>query len=180
VNFQRARWVLLSGAVLAALIAAIALRDGAHLAGGKEGERVGDFTLPRITANGLDRAVLDGPLNHRGKPFLLHFWAPSCAPCRAELPLWQELAQHGAEFTVLTVAVDPAAEVSAYLAEQHFTLPTVWDETGEAQRELNVWGIPRTFAISRTGVIVRDLSGAQTHQTLQAALRAADLHTPDP
>lgn len=172
-NFQRARWVIGAGIVLSALLVAIALRPAAHVAGGKEGEIVGDFALPRITAAGLDATVLDGPLNHRGKPFLLHFWAPSCGPCRAELPVWQELARRGAEFTVLTVALDESEDVSDYLAAQHLTLPVVWDKAGEAQQLLHVWGIPRTFAISRAGVIVRDLTGAQTRETLLAALAAA-------
>ena len=172
-KWQRAKWVGLTGAVLAALLAAIALRPAAHEASGKEGEIVADFALPRVTAKGLDEGTLDGPLNHRGKPFLLHFWAPSCAPCREELPIWQELAQHGGDFTVLTVAGDESAEVAAYLAEHHLTLPVVWDENGSAHRALNVWGIPHTFAISRAGVVVRDLPGAQTREALQAAAAAA-------
>ena len=172
-NFHRARWVALIGVVLAALLAALALRPGAHRSSGKELEIVGDFSLPRVTAAGLDPTTLDGPLNHRGKPFLLHFWAPSCAPCRTELPLFAALSQHGAEYTVLTVAGDEAADVSAYLAAQHLALPVAWDEDGSAHRQLNVWGIPHTFAISRTGVIVRDLPGAQTAASLQAALDAA-------
>ncbi len=169
----RARWVLATGLVLAALLAAIGLRPSAHQVTGKEGEIVADFALPRITATGVDDETVDGPANHRGKPLLLHFWAPSCGPCREELPLWQEFAQHGAEFTVLTVAGDDSEDVAAYLADHHLTLPVVWDEDGAAHRALNVWGIPHTFAITRAGAIVRDLAGAQTRETLQAALVAA-------
>ncbi len=173
-NFQRARWIAATGVVLAALVAALALRSPAHEASGKEGEVVADFELPRITAAGVELATVDGPANHRGKPFLLHYWAPSCGPCRAELPLWQALAtQSGANFTVLTVAGDDAADVTGYLAAQHMTLPVVWDDSGAGHRALNVWGIPHTFAISRAGVIVRDLEGAQSAATLQAALAAA-------
>lgn len=172
-NFQRARWVIATGVVLAGLLVAIALRSPAHEFSGQEGEVAADFALPRVTAAGLDETVLDGPHNHRGKPLLLHFWAPSCGPCREELPIWQELAQHGGDFTVLTVAGDESEDVAAYLTAHHLALPVVWDETGAAHRAFNVWGIPHTFAISRTGVIVRDLTGAQTQATLRAAVVSA-------
>ncbi len=172
-NFRRARWIAFAGAVLAAWLVSIAIRPTAQQSDGKRGEVVADFALPLLSATGLDPTTLDGPLNHRGKPLLLHFWAPSCAPCRAELPIWRELAQHGTAFTVLTVAGDDSEEVARYLSDHQLLLPVVWDENGTAHRALNVWGIPHTFAISRTGVIVRDLPGAQTRAELAAALEAA-------
>jgi len=173
VNFARAKWIALTGVVLAALLAAIALRPAAHQTSGKEGEVVADFAIPRLNAAGWDPQSQDGPQLHRNQPLLLHFWAPSCAPCREELPLWQELATHARDYAVLTVAGDEVEDVIAYLAAHHLTLPVVWDAHGKAHKALGVWGIPHTFAISRTGVIVRDLPGAQTRDALQEALSAA-------
>ncbi len=172
-NFQRAKWVALTGLVLAALLAAIAVRPGPRLPSGKEGEVVVDFALPVVTAAGLQTQRLDGPQHHRTKPLLLHFWAPSCAPCREELPLWQDLAQHADTFAVLTVAGDEGDDVVAYLKEHHLTLPTLWDENGTAHKALSVWTIPHTFVLSPKGVIVRDLLGMQTRESLQEAITAA-------
>lgn len=172
-DFHRAKWIALAGVVLATLLAAIALRSGPHVASGKEGEVVADFALQRVTAVGLDPHVLDGPQQHRDKPLLLHFWAPSCGPCRDELPVWQDLSQHATDFAILTVAGDESEDVAAYMREHHLTLPTVWDENGTAHRALAVWTIPHTFAISRTGVVVRDRMGAQTRESLEEAVAAA-------
>lgn len=160
-------------ALLGLLVAVIVLRPKAREVNGLEGQVVPEFDLQRISAAGLDPKWTDGTLQHRGKAFLLHFWAPSCEPCREELPIWQELAHHGQEFTVLTVAGDESADVAHFLDQHHLTLPTVWDGEGHAHRALKVASIPQTFAISRTGVIVRDLPGAQTRDGLLAAVQAA-------
>ena len=158
---------------MAALVAAIALRPYARPRGGREGEVVPDFELQRVTGSALHTMTIDSPLQHRGKVLLLHFWAPSCLPCRAELPIWADLARDGSQFTVLTVAGDEADDVVHYLNANHLALPTVWDESGVAHRALGVWSIPRTFVVSRTGVIVRDLDGPQTREALLEAVRVA-------
>ena len=75
--------------------------------------------------------------------------------------------------TVLTVSLDEPEVTAAFLAQHGWSLPVVWDETGAAFAILGDPAIPRTLAISRTGVIIRDLLGAQSVPALQDAIEAA-------
>ncbi len=71
-------------------------------------------TLPGITfvdRGGAPRRFSDW----RGRPLLVNFWAPWCAPCRAEIPLLEWLSHarpDGVE--VIGVAVDRRAAVLRY------------------------------------------------------------------
>jgi peroxiredoxin len=118
-------------------------------------------------------AARRGPHDSRGRPLLLHFWAPSCGPCVAELPRWQALADRGrsAGFDVLTVSGDDEPDVRAFLAERHLTLPVVLDATGRIHGAYAVAGIPHTVAIDRQGIVTRELSGARPQAQYEDALR---------
>lgn len=171
-DWRRARVVLGVGLVLGALLVALALRPPPRDPRGLEGQVISDFDLPLVTPAGLTTGR-DGPLMHRGKPFLLHFWAPSCAPCRTELPLWREIAANDRRVTVLTVAGDDVEDIADYLAKNAPTLPTVHDESGNVYRPMQVFELPHTLVISRTGVVVRDLVGAQDAASLESAIQLA-------
>ena len=170
-----APWILGIGALLAILSAIAGLRSGAPLATGLEGTAAPEFLLPR-----LDSAAAQpksGPAQSRGKPLLLHFWSPSCEPCVAELPTWQALAAQGrapgGDFTVLTVTAEEPADVRNFLTQRKIQLPTVLDADAAVHEAYHVAGIPHTVAISKTGVIVRELVRAHSAQELEQALDAA-------
>ena len=172
-DWRRARYILGIGVVLAALLVAVALRPPPRGPQGLEGQVIPEFALPLITPLGVSTTAQDSPIQHRGKPFLLHFWAPSCPPCRQELPLWVQIAKSDRRVTVLTVASDDEDDIAAYLKAHAPELPAGHGTSSRLYRALGVWGLPHTFAISRTGVVVRDLVGAQTAESLEEAIVAA-------
>lgn len=172
------RWIwalgfaLLAGALLLA-IAQRATDDGHH---GLEGQPAPGFLLPQVAGQG-PLPARRGPQLSAGRPLLLHFWAPSCGPCVAEMPRWQALWQRGQTegFDVLTVAGDEAVDVQTFLRDRHLTLPVVHDATGRVHRDYGVEGIPHTVAIDRQGRVIAELSGARPPQQYEKALHDAGL-----
>ncbi len=170
-------WVLGFGLIAAGLLLAIGMRGTEPAQAGLTGQAAPGFLLPVVTAqpSAPGPAERTGPQASRGRALLLHFWAPSCGPCVAELPRWQALWERGRRegFDVLTVAGDEALEVSAFLAAHQLTLPVLHDATGQAHRVFGVEGIPHTVAIDARGLVVEELSGARPPAQYEAALREA-------
>ena len=100
----------------------------------------------------------------RGSVVLLNLWATWCAPCRREMPTLGRLQATlgGPEFQVVALSIDrkglPA--VQEFYSELGLeTLPIYVDETGEAQRTLNVLGLPTTLLLDREGNEIGRLLG---------------------
>jgi cytochrome c biogenesis protein CcmG/thiol:disulfide interchange protein DsbE len=165
-------WVLGFGLLAGALLLAIGLRaTGGDAEAGLQGQAAPGFLLPEVSAQG-PVTTRRGPQQSLGRPLLLHFWAPSCGPCVAELPRWQALWERGQRegFDVLTVAGDEASEVQAFLRDRHLTLAVVHDATGRVHGDYGVVGIPHTVAIDARGLVVRELSGARPPSQYEDAL----------
>lgn len=122
---------------------------------------------PRAPA-ALDYVVLDGSkhttADWSGQVMLVNFWAPSCAPCREEMPHWADLYQRyrGQGLGLLAVAVrsDPPAWVVDYVQAQRLPFPVALDLQGQlaagfAQTEAT----PTTFLLNRRGEIVQHIVG---------------------
>ena len=94
----------------------------------------------------------------RGQVVLLNFWASWCPPCRVEAPVLQRAAERldSAGLVVIGIDVwDDAAQARAFLDEFGVTYPNVEDTTRSIPVEYGVTGLPETFVISRSGVLVR-------------------------
>ncbi len=93
----------------------------------------------------------------RGQVVLLNFWASWCPPCRVEAPVLQRAAERldSAGLVVIGIDVwDDAAQARAFLDEFGVTYPNVEDTTRSIPVEFGVTGLPETFVISRSGVLV--------------------------
>jgi thiol-disulfide isomerase/thioredoxin len=116
-----------------------------------------DFTLPAVD-NAAPPLVLSAL---KGKTVVIDFWATWCAPCRAQKPLLDKLAQqyHDAP-DVLFVAVDSDEDtslVAPFLKDQGWK-NQVYFEAGLA-RQLNISSIPTVLVLDPNGQISSRIIG---------------------
>jgi thiol-disulfide isomerase/thioredoxin len=100
----------------------------------------------------------------KGSLVLLNIWATWCAPCRREMPTLDRLQATlgGADFQVVALSLDRNGlpVVQEFYAELGLeTLPIYVDESGAAQRALNVLGLPTTLLLDREGNEIGRLLG---------------------
>ncbi len=95
-------------------------------------------------------------MNLRGKTVLLNFWFTTCAPCKKEMPAFQNAyITHSESFVVVAINREESVEaVSAFGAELSLTFPLVLDPSGDLQAQFNVIGYPTTYLIDPNGVII--------------------------
>lgn len=128
---------------------------------------------PSVTLPALDGAVVD--LSARGEPTIVNVWATWCPPCRRELPLLVTAARESPGVRVLLVNQREAeATVRAYLADQG--LPgdgVLLDRGGAVGRELDVAGLPTTFAFAADGRLVDVHVGEISAAALRALIDGA-------
>ena len=111
-----------------------------------------DFTL--FTQDGKQVALSD----FRGQPVLLNFWATWCAPCRYEMPLFQEIFKDNKwiekGLVILAVNLQESADnVRLFIAQYGFSYTVLLDSTGEVGNRYNVMAIPATLFIDKDGII---------------------------
>lgn len=131
----------------------------------------------RLACMGSGPAV-DMATGH-GRPTVVNLWASWCDPCRTEMPRLRASATRlGPRVGFLGVDVkdDPGA-AWAFLSEMKVHYPNVADPSGSMLTGLRVPGVPITFVLDASGVIVYRHIG-ELHETDIAEMQAAALAAP--
>ena len=102
--------------------------------------------------------------DYAGDVVVLNFWATWCAPCKAEMPSLQRLADAtaGQGVAVVTMAFgrhNPAAMARFWDEVGATTLPLHRDPTTDLARALGVRGLPHTVVLDPRGMVVAQLTG---------------------
>jgi cytochrome c biogenesis protein CcmG/thiol:disulfide interchange protein DsbE len=120
---------------------------------------------------------MESPVDFRGKPLVLNFWASWCFPCQTEMPLL-ESASRNADGLVQFVGVDTddsRGPAITFLRLHHVTYPTLSlaDGTGSIGTAYGLIGLPITVFVSADGTMLGRHIGQLDAATLRAALKLA-------
>ena len=97
-----------------------------------------------------------------GKVIVLNFWASWCAPCVEEMPSLQAFQKQMPQVQVVAVASNEAfAKYQHYVAREHLSLLTVFDEKQTSNKLYGSLKLPETYIIDKRGIIRRKLIGPQ-------------------
>lgn len=138
--------------------------------------------------------------DYLGAPIVLNFWATWCPPCRAELPLFQELNHefnaNGQPVTFLIVNGGEDFDfANLYLNEAGIMLPAAFDGSREIRaaastdtiyverardvlRRYRIRGMPTTFFIDANGIIRHRSDGGLNRLIMQPGMQTIGLYVP--
>jgi len=118
--------------------------------------------------------------DYRGDIVVVNFWASWCLSCRAEHDALLRAAANYEDLGVAFVAVnyqDAPGPATGFLADLGRSEQTVYvvDEGSRTAFEFGVLGLPETFFIDRSGIIVGKVSGPVTYELLAATIESIAL-----
>lgn len=128
------------------------------------GKPVPEFSLPPVQGQTKGLATAD----LRGQVSLVNFFASWCVPCRAEHPLFMEVARSGEVPLYGINYKDKPDEAEAWLAELGNPYTRIGaDLAGRVAIDWGIYGIPETFVIAPDGTIAYKVIGQMTRQILE-------------
>lgn len=145
-------------------------------------DKDGNVTLPNIELvdqNGKKHNLED----YKGKVIMINFWVSWCSDCKAEMPeivkLYKEYGENKKDLVILGV-VSPVSkeypnnkdridkkELLKYIANNKYTFPSLFDETGKTYSEYEIDEYPSTFIIDRNGHLKVFVKGAISKEELK-------------
>jgi thiol-disulfide isomerase/thioredoxin len=112
----------------------------------------------------------------KGKAILLNYWATWCGPCKAEIPIFNELyAQYKDKgFVVLGISSDDdAPTLREFVKKTPMTYPVLLAEEREDVLDAAgpIYGYPTSFFIDRSGAVCGRHVGLGTKQSFETAIK---------
>ncbi|MQF82735.1 TlpA family protein disulfide reductase [SAR202 cluster bacterium AD-802-E10_MRT_200m] len=110
----------------------------------------------------------------RGKHIILNFWAPLCAPCRAEMPELEAFWQDSRSDNWIVIGVDLGRltglggidDAMGFLEQIEITYPTGYTNAKDILERYSVFGMPTTIFINKEGRVVRSWVGVINREKL--------------
>ncbi|EEX10399.1 periplasmic protein thiol:disulfide oxidoreductase, DsbE subfamily [Ruegeria lacuscaerulensis ITI-1157] len=154
-----------------AVLAAIGMfrEDPNALPSAREGQPAPPVVLAEFPGKqGFDDATL-----RDGQVKLVNYWASWCAPCRAEHPNLEKLAQEGIPVYGINYK-DKLANADAFLSDLGDPYTAIGrDENGRMGLDWGVYGVPETYVIDGDGTIILRFAGPITQRVIENTIRPA-------
>lgn len=117
-----------------------------------------DRVLPQAELDLLGGGTYE--LRQTGQARALNLWGTWCAPCRAELPAFEDVASRvqGVEIVGVNTG-DDAESAHALIDELDLSFRQVFDPDATVQSSLQITGMPATIFVDEKGKIVQIHSG---------------------
>ena len=156
-----------------------AAESGPDIEGKITGKPAPAFTL--VTLDGKKVSLSD----YKGKAVLVNFWATWCAPCKVEMPWFEELrkqyASQGFEILGVVDDVDAGKSMIAKVAQKAgVTYPILLSDgkVGDAYSGVDAKGqpvgmeyLPMSFYVDKNGVIVEETAGLGSKEDIEAHIK---------
>jgi thiol-disulfide isomerase/thioredoxin len=90
-----------------------------------------------------------------GVPLVLNLWGSWCPPCRAEMPVLQQLAETaGKRLRVVgVISKDGLPQADSFAADAGVTFPSAFDGDGELMAHLGLNQLPYTYFVDADGTL---------------------------
>jgi cytochrome c biogenesis protein CcmG, thiol:disulfide interchange protein DsbE len=102
--------------------------------------------------------------HYRGHVTLVNIWATWCVPCRVEMPSMQRLydSLEARGFRIAAVSIDQEGPdvVRDFASNLKLTFDILQDRKGEIQQAYQTTGVPESFLLDTTGIIMKRVIGA--------------------
>jgi len=112
--------------------------------------------------------------HYRGHVTLVNIWATWCGPCKEEMPsmqqLYDSLRDRGFRIAAVSIDRDGPDVVRDFARDLKLGFDILQDRSGGIQQAYQTTGVPESFLLDTTGVIMKRVIGA--HDWSSAANQA--------
>jgi thiol-disulfide isomerase/thioredoxin len=141
------------------------------------GAKLRGKTAPAFTLSSLDGKKVS-LAEYKGRPVLVNFWATWCAPCKIEMPWFEELrkqyAGQGFEILGLTADADAGKDTIAKTAQKiGVTYPILLTDEKVQDAYGGIDYLPMSFYVDRNGKVVEATAGLSSKNEIEANIKKA-------
>ncbi|SNS92994.1 Peroxiredoxin [Granulicella rosea] len=129
------------------------------------------FTLVNLEGKKVSLA------DYKGKPVLVNFWATWCAPCKLEMPWFEEFrTKYAAQgFEILGVSMDDETvgkdEIGKVAKKAGVTYPILLQDDKIGKQYGGVDYLPMSFYVGKDGVVVEETAGLADKDQVEAHIK---------
>lgn len=127
------------------------------------------FTLTTLEGKKVSLA------DYKGRPVLVNFWATWCAPCKLEMPWFEEFRAkyQGQGFEVLGIAEDDAGkdEIAKSAKKLGATYPILLTDGKVAPAYGGIDYLPMSFYVDAKGIVVEQTAGLASKDEVEANIK---------